>query len=149
MKTARALTFAAALALAPAMAFAGDLYNVNESNVAIEGYDPVAYHVAGQPMKGDPAHAYDWHDATWHFASAEHRELFAREPDRYAPQFGGFCSGAMVKGIVASIDPEEWVIVDGQLFLGGRPGAVDYLSGDRNETLANAQANWSRLNASD
>jgi hypothetical protein len=55
----------------------------------------------------------------------------------------------MSKGIVATIDPQEWVIVDGQLFLGGRPGAVDYVRTGQQERLADAAANYRALNPAD
>jgi hypothetical protein len=145
----RSLAAAAVLALAPMAAFAGPAVNTNDQNIAIEGYDPVAYHTEGRPMPGDPAISHDWHEATWLFASTEHKALFVANPDRYAPQFGGFCSGAMSLGKVASIDPNEWVIVDGQLFLGGRPGAVEYLFEGGEDRLADAAANWQAVRQSD
>jgi hypothetical protein len=145
----RQIALAALLSLAPMVGMAGDYVNKNEANVAIEGYDAVAYHTAGRPMQGDPSISHEWHDAIWLFASADNRALFMADPDRYAPQFGGFCSGAMSKGIVATIDPQEWVIVDGQLFLGGRPGAVDYVRTGQQERLADAAANYRALNPAD
>ncbi len=58
-------------------------------DTAIEGYDTVAYHTEGRAMKGKAEFSYEWNDANWHFASAENRDLFASDPERYAPQFGG------------------------------------------------------------
>ncbi len=58
--------------------------------VAIRGYDTVAYHTEGRAMKGKKEFSYEWNDATWRFASAENRELFAADPERYAPQYGGY-----------------------------------------------------------
>lgn len=143
------LAAAALLALAPMSVSAGPSINTNDDNIAIEGYDPVAYHTEGRPMAGDPAIYYDWHDATWLFASAEHKALFVADPDRYAPQFGGFCSGAMSLGKIATIDPNEWVILDGQLFLGGRPGAVEYLLEGGEDRLADAATNWQAVGQPD
>lgn len=137
------------MACVPLSLAAGERVNTNAENVAIEGYDAVAYHTQGQPTPGNPAISHEWHDAVWLFASAENRDRFAADPDRYAPQFGGFCSGAMTKGIVATIDPQEWVIVEGQLFLGGRPGATAYVRDGQQELLANATANWRALGQTD
>jgi YHS domain-containing protein len=58
--------------------------------VAIWGYDTVAYHIDGRAVKGKKKFSYEWNDATWRFASAENRDLFASDPERYAPQFGGY-----------------------------------------------------------
>ena len=76
---------------APSQARANDLiYQLG--GIAIQGYDPVAYFTDGQAVKGSDAFAYEWLGAIWHFASAEHRDLFAADPVRYAPQFGGYCA---------------------------------------------------------
>lgn len=58
--------------------------------VAIRGYDTVAYHTEGRAVKGKKEFSYEWNDATWHFTSAENRDLFAADPERYAPQYGGY-----------------------------------------------------------
>ncbi len=59
-------------------------------SVAIKGYDAVAYHTESQALKGKSEYSYEWNDAIWHFSSARNRELFATDPERYAPQYGGF-----------------------------------------------------------
>ncbi len=64
--------------------------NTNWFGVAIEGYDTVAYHTEGRAVKGDSEFSYVWNDAKWYFASAKNRELFAADPERYAPQYGGY-----------------------------------------------------------
>lgn len=69
--------------------------------IAILGTDPVAYFTLGQPTAGDPAFSHDW----WHFATAQHRDLFAADPEQYAPQYGGFCAYAVSRGYTADIDP--------------------------------------------
>ena len=84
---------------------------------ALGGYDPVAYFTVGKPQQGDPEIKVEWSGATWHFANAEHRDRFLKEPVKYAPQYGGFCAYAVSKGGQASGDPERWKIVDGRLYL--------------------------------
>ncbi|PKQ13210.1 MAG: YHS domain protein [Alphaproteobacteria bacterium HGW-Alphaproteobacteria-1] len=86
--------------------------------VAIRGTDPVAYFTERRPEAGDPAHVHDWRGAVWHFATAENRDRFAVEPERYAPQYGGFCAWAVAeKGKLYSTQPGNWSIVDGKLYL--------------------------------
>src|ERR671921_126586 len=92
----RGLALAALLAASAAVA--GERINKDAEDLAILGYDTVAYFTDGQPVKGSPEFEYVWQDARWRFASAEHKTLFAGDPDRYAPQFGGFCTGGMSLG---------------------------------------------------
>src|SRR5262245_30541019 len=100
----------------PGPAGAEDLIS-QSGGVAIRGYDTVGYFTDAKAVKGSDAFSYEWLGATWHFASAEHRDLFAADPVKYAPQYGGYCSGAMVDGFTANANPEAWRIVDGKLYL--------------------------------
>jgi YHS domain-containing protein len=105
-----------ALVAAPLLA----LSPVNKSffgGVAIEGTDPVAYFSDGKPVAGKKEIAFEWNGATWLFASAEHRDRFAKEPTKFAPQYGGYCAYAVAKNSTAGIDPAAWTIVDGKLYL--------------------------------
>ncbi|MDP6952813.1 MAG: YHS domain-containing (seleno)protein [Alphaproteobacteria bacterium] len=79
-----------ALALA-APAQADSHVNTTWLGNAIEGYDAVAYHLEGKPVEGSDAFEHDWEGATWRFASAENRDLFAADPAKYAPAYGGYC----------------------------------------------------------
>ena len=92
-------------------------YNVDADNVAIQGYDTVAYFVDGKATKGKSEFEHSWHDARWQFASTTNRDLFAANPDRYAPQYGGYCSLGLAAGEYANGNPEAWSIVDGKLYL--------------------------------
>ena len=66
-----------------------DKVSKSKSGVAIRGFDTVAFHTEKRAVKGKKEFSYQWNDAAWHFKSAENRDLFAAEPLRYAPQFGG------------------------------------------------------------
>jgi YHS domain-containing protein len=67
-----------------------DKVNKTSFGVAIKGYDTVAYHTENRAMKGQSEFFYNWNDAVWYFATAENRDLFAADPERYAPQYGGY-----------------------------------------------------------
>ena len=70
-----------------------DLVNVaGASEVALNGYDPVAFFTDGQPINGNFKITATHHGATYYFASKEHKKMFAQDPDKYAPQNGGFCT---------------------------------------------------------
>ncbi len=84
---------------------------------AIGGTDPVAYFTLGEPTRGTPEHSHEWMGATWLFSSEEHRERFARDPEAYAPQYGGWCAWAAARGYTASTIPDAWNIVEGKLYL--------------------------------
>jgi hypothetical protein len=92
-------------------------YNVDSANVAIHGYDTVAYFTEGKPVKGSSEFEHVWEDTRWHFTNATNRDLFAANPDRYAPQYGGYCALGIAAGEYAHVDPEAWAIIDGKLYL--------------------------------
>ncbi|MFT5486386.1 MAG: hypothetical protein ACI9JL_001347 [Paracoccaceae bacterium] len=86
-------------------------------SAAVRGYDVVAYFTQGKPVEGKRDFAHKWNNTTWRFASAAHRDLFAANPEKYAPQYGGWCAWAVSQGSTASVDPAAWRIVDGKLYL--------------------------------
>ena len=97
---------------------AGAVSPVNTSwGVALKGHDAVAYFTESKPIKGSGKHEFEWMGARWRFSSAENRDLFAKNPENFAPQYGGYCAYAVSQGITADIDPEAWKIVDGRLYL--------------------------------
>ena len=87
------------------------------SNQAINGYDPVAYFTENKAVKGSEDNMYNWNDADWYFSSAENKNSFIENPDRYAPQFGGFCSFAVTKGFTANTEPEAFEVINDKLYL--------------------------------
>ena len=110
--------------------------------VAIKGYDAVAYHLDEKPTKGSGDFAYSWNGATWHFASAKNRELFAGDPDKYAPAYGGWCAYAMARGSTAKIDPNAFTLHDGRLFLNYSPGIQKKWLAKRDRFIADADKNY-------
>ena len=119
------------------------------SPVAIAGADPVAYFTEGRHAEGSDAHSTEWRGATWHFSSAANREAFEAEPERYAPQYGGYCAYAVAHGDTASIDPEAWTIVDGKLYLNYSRSIQKKWEADRASFIARADQNWPQLLAAD
>lgn len=110
--------------------------------VAIEGYDPVAYFTDGRPVEGSKQFTHEWGGATWRFASAEHRDAFAAEPEKYAPRYGGYCAWAVANGYTASIDPEAWTIHEGRLYLNYDKEIQAKWSLDIPGNVAKGDANW-------
>ena len=136
--------FITALMALPASAGDGKRINAGADNVAISGYDTVAYFTEGQPTKGTHEFAFSWQDAQWRFANARNRDLFAAKPERYAPQFGGFCSMAMSRGEVKVIDPEAWAIVDGKLYLSFSKRGIRKFRRNPADNIKKAEAAWAK-----
>lgn len=84
---------------------------------AVSGYDTVEYFKSGTPTKGKKAFKLEHMGAEWRFASQENLEAFKADPQKYMPQYGGYCAWAMARGYTASGDPKQWKIVDGKLYL--------------------------------
>ncbi|MDA0704744.1 MAG: YHS domain-containing (seleno)protein [Proteobacteria bacterium] len=109
----------AAVLVAATLAGAGLAAEINKTLLgnAIEGFDPVAYHLQAMPVEGSSDFTHDWGGATWRFASAENRDLFAANPEKYAPAYGGYCAYGVTQDALVGIDPDAWSIVNGTLYL--------------------------------
>lgn len=87
------------------------------TGVAIRGYDTVAYFTQQAPVEGKPELVHEWMGAKWQFSSQENLELFMADPEKYAPQYGGYCAYGLTRGNLVKIDPEAWAVVDDKLYL--------------------------------
>ena len=111
-------------------------------DVAIKGYDTVAYFKGGKALKGSASFTFPWHGMTWHFSSKKNRDLFAGSPEKYAPQYDGWCAWAMTESRKAVTDPEVWKIVDGKLYLNCSREAYEKWSRDIPGNIKKADMNW-------
>ena len=147
MKSPRTISLFLLLALmlwaAPALAEAPQ--NLSRSGLAASGYDVVAYFADGAARKGSEAHTHSFAGATYRFASKEHRDLFAAEPGKYVPQYGGYCAYAMSRGDKAKIDPEAFTIDDGKLYLNYSLKIRDKWDEDRADYIRKADGHWKKL----
>lgn len=112
---------------------------------AINGYDPVAYFVDGKPQEGKKAFEVEWKGASWRFKNAANKATFEKDPEKYAPQFGGFCAWAVSQGYTASTVPEAWDIVDGKLYLNYSLSVQSTWRKDRAKNIQSAKGNWPKL----
>jgi hypothetical protein len=120
--------------VAPVYRFSGDL--------ALKGYDAVAYFNDGQAIEGSPDISYEWKGAKWQFANEMNRDLFMRDPEAYAPQFGGYCAWAVSHGYTAKGDPQAWKIVDGKLYLNYSKDVQEKWSQDISGYIKKGNENW-------
>jgi YHS domain-containing protein len=102
----------------------------------------VAYFTQGKHVAGTSEFTLKWHGAVWRFASAEDLRLFKENPEKYAPQYGGYCAFAMAGGDVADIDPEAWAIVDGRLYLHCSLAAREAWLKDPQGYIKRADSHW-------
>ncbi len=137
-----AVVGAVLLAGGPAMAEKPEIFVDFRTGVALHGYDPVAYFTEGAPREGDPVHSLEWNGATWHFASAENRETFAANPEKYAPKYGGYCAYAITKGNAVPADPKVFTIVDDELYLNLSPNVRKVWQEDLRANIAAGDNNW-------
>jgi len=116
------------------------------NHIAIQGYDVVAYFTDGKPVKGNADISLPFDDTKWQFANASHKEMFAADPDHYMPQYGGSCAGGMAMGVSVPANPENWVIVDGKLYMvAGTKADLDAWKAHAAENIAAADQNWKKV----
>ncbi len=121
------------------------LWGYKASGVAIRGYDPVAYFTDGRPRKGSDKFTTEYESATWKFASQEHLDLFEAEPEKYAPQYGGYCAYGVAQDYLVKIEPENWTIVDGKLYLNYDDEVQEKWENNIPDFLKSADSKFSQL----
>ncbi|GLQ34624.1 hypothetical protein GCM10007939_09070 [Amylibacter marinus] len=145
MKITRRITlaFLASLPLAgvPAWADTSEIY-VGNNGFAINGFDAVAYFTQSDHVMGDEAHQTSYNGATFLFSSAQNKSTFEADPEKYAPQYGGYCAFAVSKGAIAKSDPDAWTIVDGKLYMNFDLQVRHRWRQDIPGNIAKADKNW-------
>jgi hypothetical protein len=132
------------MAAAP-LAFATPVIAQQAPDLAIRGYDPVAYFTLGGPTLGRPDLEYEWDEHRYRFARPEHREMFKADPVRYAPQFANYCAMALTRGELDEGNPEYWMISEGKLYLFGKPIGPELFRSDFAGNLQKANENGAWL----
>ncbi|MEM7357697.1 MAG: YHS domain-containing (seleno)protein [Pseudomonadota bacterium] len=108
-------------------------FSTNTQGIAIDGYDPVSYFDDNKAVKGQAAHTCEYGNATWYFSSAENRDRFLADPERFAPQYGGYCAHSISNNKIVQASSKSFVIRDNKLYF--------YV----NDTLSNRDANKSAI----
>lgn len=137
--TSRAFGFAVSWAVSSAVA-AGDFYE--KDGVAIRGYDPVAYFTDDKPVQGSQDFKAEYRGSTFWFRSQANRDAFAAHPEKYAPQYGGFCAFGTAGGYKAATRPEAFTVVDGKLYLNYNRDVQKKWSGDVPGYVSKADGQW-------
>ncbi len=127
-------------------AVAGDLVNVSgASGAALSGFDPVAFFTEAKPVNGSPFITAEYEGATYFFASEEHQKSFTSAPDKYAPQFGGFCAFGVALDKLFPVDISTWQVRDGKLYLNLNADILKKFNADFAGNVATAGQNWPGL----
>lgn len=131
-----------ALIIFSAVSFAQKSPVYVKSNAAIGGYDPVAYFTMHKPVMGMASYTYNWNGADWHFSSAENMVSFKASPEKYAPQYGGYCAYGLADGHKAPTDPNAWTVSDGKLYLNYNKDVQTSWLKDKNNYIMEANKKW-------
>ena len=136
----------AVVALFVSTAVAGNLVNVaGASGIALDGYDPVAFFTDGKPTHGDPAISSTYKGAKYLFASKEHKSQFEADPEKFVPQYGGFCAYGAALGALFPVDISTWQIRNGKLYLNLNPAIATEFNKNPEGNIAKAEKNWPGL----
>ena len=133
----------AAVSLLSTAALAGDFFETD--GVALHGYDPVAYFVAAEPQKGQAQYNYEYQGSKFYFASEANRRAFMETPEKYAPQFGGYCAYGTSQGYKVSTQPDAFAIVKDKLYLNYNKKVQGIWRQDVSGNIERAEKNWSEV----
>jgi hypothetical protein len=144
MKNLRNLLMVVGLTAAAILRF-GASAQAADQPLALKGYDVVAYFTEKRPMVGVPQHQHEWDGATYRFVSAKHLELFKADPDRYLPQYKNWCAASVARGEKVHGNPEWWTVVDGRLYLFGKPVGPGLMAANPANLKRLADENWAQV----
>ena len=130
----------AALSLLSTAALAGDFFETD--GVALHGYDPVAYFTSAEPQKGQAQYSYEYKGSKFLFANEANKRAFMQAPEKYAPQFGGYCAYGTSQGYKVSTQPDAFAIVKDKLYLNYNKKVQEIWQQDVPGNIERAEKNW-------
>lgn len=127
----------------PAFAQQSEIFQTSEG--AIRGYDPVAFFNEGKALSGSKEFYYDWKGARWFFVSTDHLEMFKKDPERFAPQYGGYCAFGMADGHKAPTETDTWTIHNEKLYFNYNQKVKSTWTKNMSTLITKADKNWPLL----
>jgi len=115
------------------------------TGVALEGYDPVSYFTDPEPVAGSSEHGYEWAGVHWYFSSPANRDVFMRNPEIYAPQYGGHCLVSLSRGFLSDGNPRLHAIKGGKLYLFYSVANREAFFQGQDGVVESADSNWPEL----
>lgn len=144
MKTTLLFLFTSLSLLCRSQSYPEPIYS--SDGAAIGGYDAVSYFTKNEAVKGSKDFTYSWNGASWRFASESNRDLFKANPEKYAPQYGGYCAWGMSNGYKAKVDPlNAWTISNGKLYLNYSKSIKSKWLPEKDELIKKADTNWKKF----
>lgn len=113
--------------------------------VAIRGYDPVAYFKENTPVEGSKQFSYSWEGTEWHFKNQENLNAFKSNPEKYAPQFGGYCAYGVSEDHKSPTEPAAFTIINDKLYLNYNQQVKKLWMKDTKARIEKAESNWVEL----
>jgi YHS domain-containing protein len=114
----------------------------SKSNQAIQGYDPVAYFKDAKPVKGREEFFHPWRGALWYFSNQQNLDAFKSNPEKFAPQFGGYCAYGVADGHKATTSPDAWTVVNEKLYLNYNKEVRELWKKGQKTFIEKANTNW-------
>jgi YHS domain-containing protein len=128
---------------APAQNKGSEIFQKN--GAAIGGYDAVAFFTESKPVKGSAEYSFEWKSAKWLFSSKANMESFKANPEKYAPQYGGYCAYGTAGGHKAPTEPDTWTVLDGKLYFNYNQKVKTLWDKDRPKYIDQANMNWEKI----
>lgn len=129
----------------------GNEYNIDESRVALRGYSPVSYVESSIAEMGTSAFKSEYDGINYFFTSSEQQDLFQANPDKYLPQFGGYCAFGISIGAKFRPAPNNFIVKNGKYYMFLKNPETDakqlWMEGDHGKLVSKAQSNWKKLGA--
>jgi YHS domain-containing protein len=119
--------------------------NADATGLVIRGYDPVAYFTEGRPVPGRSDISMEYGGAQYLFSSTANRDAFKADPEKYVPQYGGYCAFGVAMGKKFDIDPASWRIVDDKLYFNLNPSILEKWSADAKGYINKSEKNWPQI----
>ena len=140
------LSFALLALLLSLTCIAQTTHYSSTNGTAIKGYDPVAYFLQNKVIEGSDEFTTDWSDSKWKFSTKANLDSFKIAPEKYAPQYGGYCAYGCSENHKSPTDPNAWTIVNNKLYLNYNLKVKEYWKKETEKRIATADANWTTLN---
>jgi YHS domain-containing protein len=119
--------------------------NVDATGLMIRGYDPVAYFKEGRQIPGRLDISVEYGGAKYLFSSTANRDAFNADPEKYVPQYGGYCAFGVSMGKKFDIDPASWRIVDDKLYFNLNPSILEKWSADAKGYINKSEKHWPQI----
>ncbi len=121
------------------------IYSGGSKKAAIRGYDTVAYFTEEEAVEGKEEHSFEHLGATWFFSSEQNKQAFIENPEKYMPQYGGYCAYAVARKSSASSKPEYFTVHEGKLYLNYSGSVYKKWNQDKDGYITSANDNWSSV----